>query len=129
MSYARVALVCLITLTSCSRSASPPSPPSQPALPASGAPPAAAPAPAPTTTTASDAAALELAAVAPAPEPELPAALRACHRKCSSQANHRQMQGFVRCERDKKGPDCKTAVLTANDAERAACRQACEAKQ
>jgi hypothetical protein len=87
------------------------------------APPAPATAPAPAAAPASEA-----APVAAPPEPELPPAVLACNRKCSVDANHRQMEGFVRCEKEKKGPDCKTDVLTANDAERATCRKACEAK-
>jgi hypothetical protein len=111
MSPARFALsflsLCsLVTTVSCARRAEP-----QVSPPAAVAPepPDAAPAAAP----------------AVPPEPELPPVVRACNQKCSEQANHRQMEGFLRCERDKKRPDCKTKVLTANDSERAACRKDC----
>jgi hypothetical protein len=106
--FSFLSLCCLVATASCARRAEPPVNP----------PAAVAPAP-PDATTA--------AAAAPAvpPEPELPPVVRACNQKCSEQANHRQMEGFLRCERDKKNPDCKTKVLTANDSERAACRKDC----
>jgi hypothetical protein len=115
MPYVRSVLaVCFVATLGCSKR-SEPVPPAPVTTPA----PVAAPAP------AAEAAPVPVAA---APEPELPPAVLACNRKCSVDANHRQMEGFVRCEKEKKGPTCKTDVLTANDADRAACRKACEAK-
>jgi hypothetical protein len=121
MQHVRLALLtCLLTVSfACSRRSDPPAAPTV-------APPAAAvPAPPPPPPAESTAPA---PAVAAEPEPELPPAVQACNRKCSVAANHRQMEGFVRCEKTQQGPNCKTEVLTANDSERAACRKACEAK-
>jgi hypothetical protein len=118
-------LLSLALSLACSRRTETPSTPaplSAPAVPAATATAGAEPSPA-------DAAAIAPTATEPAaPEPELPAPVRACNRRCSSEANHRQMEGFVRCEKAAKGPECKQAVLAANDAERASCRKACEAK-
>jgi hypothetical protein len=117
MPYVRFVLaVCFVTTFACSKRSEPVRP-----APVPTAAPVGAPAP------AAEAAPAPLPVVA-APEPELPPAVLACNRKCSVDANHRQMEGFVRCEKEKKGPTCKTDVLTANDADRAACRKACEAK-
>jgi hypothetical protein len=64
------------------------------------------------------------AAVEAPAEPEL----TPCQRACSVSSNRKQMEGFLRCER-KGGADldaCKAKVLTATDAARATCRQACK---
>jgi hypothetical protein len=125
MSYVRIVLsACLMTAAlACGKRSEPvavaPTPSTTPA-PAPAATPAPEPAPA--------AEAPVPTPVAAPPEPELPPAVQACNRKCSVDANHRQMAGFVRCEKEKQSPTCKTDVLTANDTERAACRKACEAK-
>jgi hypothetical protein len=123
MQYVRFALsiFALTTALACSRSGETAAPQAAPAPTAPAPAPAPPPTPPPTPTP-------EAPAPAAAPEPELPPKLVACNRKCSTDANHRQMEGFVRCEKAKKGPDCKPAVLAANDTERAACRKACEAK-
>jgi hypothetical protein len=122
------ALLVVTSASACSRRAEPVAPSPAPIV----APPApAAPPPAEAPAIASDAgtAPTTTPAAAAAAEPELPPAVLACNRKCSVEANHRQMEGFVRCERAKKGPGCKSEVLTANDTERAACRKACDAKR
>ena len=125
MSYVRIVLsACLMTATlACSKRNEPVAPTPAPP-PAATTPPAPEPTPAPTAAETSPAP----TPVAAPPEPELPPAVQACNRKCSVDANHRQMAGFVRCEKEKQGPTCKTDVLTANDTERAACRKACEEK-
>jgi hypothetical protein len=115
-----VLLACLMTAAlACGKRSEPVAVTPTPAEPAPA--PATTPAPAPVAAPAP-------LPVAAAPEPELPPAVQACYRKCSIDANHRQMAGFVRCEKDKQSPTCKSDVLTANDTERAACRKACEAK-
>jgi hypothetical protein len=88
-----------------------PSPaPAPPAPPPPGLPPDAAPI-------------APIAAVDEAP-------LTPCQRKCSISANHKQLQGFLRCE--KAGADaeaCKAKVLEDTDTGRRSCRERCERRK
>jgi hypothetical protein len=97
----------------CRRDPPPPAllPAASPSAPAPAAPPAPDTAP-------------SIAAAAPSVE-EAP--LTPCQRKCSITANHKQLQGFLRCE--KAGADlepCKAKVLEDTDAGRRACRERCQ---
>jgi hypothetical protein len=94
----------------------PPAPPPPPAAPLPAPTPPPPPEPPPP-----DAA--PIAAVEEAP-------LTPCQRKCSIGANHKQLQGFLRCE--KAGPDveaCKAKVLEDTDADRRGCRERCERRK
>jgi hypothetical protein len=55
------------------------------------------------------------------------APLTPCQRKCSISANHKQLQGFVRCEKARAELEaCKARVLEDTDVGRRACRELCQ---
>jgi hypothetical protein len=99
----------------CRRDPPPPAP--LPAAPAAVPTPAAPPPPNPPP---------PAAAVAPAVDEAPPTP---CQRKCSISANHKQLQGFLRCEKARAELEtCKAKVLEETDAGRRACRERCEGR-
>lgn len=110
-----LAVVSLTLTVSCSRKETPPAAPAPTAAPAPPAPKAVEAAVAP-------------AAEPPAVEPDSPLAV--CHRDCSVEANRKQMEGYVRCDRESqaKNGDCRQKVLEVTDGQRGTCRRACEDK-